>query len=654
MNINFRSLVLASAVALAACGGSGGPSNKPPQFSGTTFAVDEDTTLVETIAASDADGDSVSLAITANAGHGTVSLDQDRTFTYVPAANFSGVDTFDVTATDSRGAQTRATITITVRAVNDPPSAQGDSTRTPPGRFIDVPVLANDINVDQDVLVPEIVGTNAGGSVAVNADGTIRFTPDAGFVGVSSFDYLVRDAAGAASNSASVTVEVRPLQKVAYVGKAAGELFVTYVDLDSTRVLETASAGAGVAYLGLSANGRTLVYGIARSLTDQSWSYVEMQGAFEPRSLTVPAQGVGQGLIKINRDGTALLAGESVIAGGQATTRIHLIEPYAGTDRVLNTAPPSPEQSWDFRFIDGDSKALYVSHAPSINGQNARLFAADTTQVSAPVQLRPTLANGDSFASIQTSYDGRYIVYSSDRSSRGGAYSLDLQSPGNDTLLGPQSSPSPCNPCLAGIAVSPIGAFAAYTLDAVPPASSSGYLINLATGQRFDIGPGFASGTRVRAPLFSPDGQHVLLFVADAASSAFFEVDVSNPGVLRQMSPTFPATTAIATVQYTPDGRNIVYTSYGSTAVRNLYVTDRSRAPNATQLNEDLGTDVSFSFVLSPDGSTVAYTQAPASGPGQPNGLYLIDLSTPGQPLLVAPDVVIALANGAQPYHIVP
>jgi len=52
-------------------------------------------------------------------------------------------------------------------------------------------------------------GTNKGGSVAVNANGTISYTPKLNFTGSETFAYKVRDTFNALSSAATVTVNVQ-------------------------------------------------------------------------------------------------------------------------------------------------------------------------------------------------------------------------------------------------------------------------------------------------------------------------------------------------------------------------------------------------------------------------------------------------------------
>src|SRR5690606_18223634 len=68
-------------------------------------------------------------------------------------------------------------------------------------------LLGNDTDVDGDTLSIASVTSGTGGSAVLNADGTVTFTPDAGFTGPATFTYTVTDGS-AISNTATVTVDV--------------------------------------------------------------------------------------------------------------------------------------------------------------------------------------------------------------------------------------------------------------------------------------------------------------------------------------------------------------------------------------------------------------------------------------------------------------
>jgi len=80
------------------------------------FAV---TVLPYGVLANDTDPDSPVLqaVLATPPSHGTLQLSADGSFTYAPAAGFSGVDTFTYTASDGVASSAPATVTITVNAI---------------------------------------------------------------------------------------------------------------------------------------------------------------------------------------------------------------------------------------------------------------------------------------------------------------------------------------------------------------------------------------------------------------------------------------------------------------------------------------------------------------------------------------------------------
>ncbi len=91
--------------------------------------------------------------------------------------------------------------------VNAPPVAVDDSATTPQGTAVGIKVLANDTDADAgDELRVSSATKPANGTTAVAADGTVTYTPAAGYVGSDSFDYVVTD--GTASDTGTVTVTV--------------------------------------------------------------------------------------------------------------------------------------------------------------------------------------------------------------------------------------------------------------------------------------------------------------------------------------------------------------------------------------------------------------------------------------------------------------
>lgn len=86
----------------------------------------------------------------------------------------------------------------------NPPRAVDDNASTQSGRAVAINVLANDVG---DNLTVNAVTPAAHGTVAILADGTILYTPSAGFAGNDNFTYTLSNPAGNVS-TANVAVNV--------------------------------------------------------------------------------------------------------------------------------------------------------------------------------------------------------------------------------------------------------------------------------------------------------------------------------------------------------------------------------------------------------------------------------------------------------------
>ncbi|MEO1505989.1 MAG: Ig-like domain-containing protein, partial [Pseudomonadota bacterium] len=90
------------------------------------------------------------------------------------------------TVDDDEGATSaQAAVTLTVGTPNDPPVALNDSASTDPDQAVTIDVLANDSDPDGtlDPNTVTVVSAPTNGTFNVNADGSITYTPNAGFQG---------------------------------------------------------------------------------------------------------------------------------------------------------------------------------------------------------------------------------------------------------------------------------------------------------------------------------------------------------------------------------------------------------------------------------------------------------------------------------------
>ena len=186
------------------------PVNDPPVATNDTATTNEDTPVAVPVLANDRDVDGNPLTVTAaTATNGTVIINPDGTITYTPKANFNGTDTITYTISDGQGGFSTATVTVTIVPVNDPPVAANDVAATPEDQSVNIPVLGNDTDADGDPLT--VTAASApNGTVTINPDGSIRYTPNANFNGTDTITYTISDGKGGTS-TATVTVTVAPV-----------------------------------------------------------------------------------------------------------------------------------------------------------------------------------------------------------------------------------------------------------------------------------------------------------------------------------------------------------------------------------------------------------------------------------------------------------
>ena len=101
------------------------PGNDPPTANDDSATAQEDVPIVTIdVLKNDTDPDKDRLVvISATQGrYGSVTINSNSTLTYAPSRNFSGNDTFTYTVSDGKDGTDKATVNVTVNAVNDAPS----------------------------------------------------------------------------------------------------------------------------------------------------------------------------------------------------------------------------------------------------------------------------------------------------------------------------------------------------------------------------------------------------------------------------------------------------------------------------------------------------------------------------------------------------
>lgn len=169
--------------------------------------VDEDATITIDVLANDTDPNGDPLTVTeASAVNGTVTINSDGTLDYTPNPDFTGEDTITYSVQDPGGNSASGSVLVDVAPVNDGPVAEDDTADTLEDTTVTIDVLSNDTDVDGDALtVTEASALN--GTVTINADGTLDYTPHPDFIGEDTISYTVQDPGGL-SDTAEVSLEV--------------------------------------------------------------------------------------------------------------------------------------------------------------------------------------------------------------------------------------------------------------------------------------------------------------------------------------------------------------------------------------------------------------------------------------------------------------
>jgi VCBS repeat-containing protein len=199
-----------------------GVNDAPVANTQNVAAVEDGGPVSDSFAGDDVDSDddqgSLSYTIVTQPIEGSVINNGDGTFSFNPGTGFQDLRTgeirdvtFTYTATDSHNAtSTTGTITVTVTGVNEPPVAVDDPVETFRNTAATFDLAANDFDVDGAIVVStiQIVSQPANGTLTVNANGTVMYTPRANFAGVDAFTYRIQDDEGAFSNVATVSIAI--------------------------------------------------------------------------------------------------------------------------------------------------------------------------------------------------------------------------------------------------------------------------------------------------------------------------------------------------------------------------------------------------------------------------------------------------------------
>jgi VCBS repeat-containing protein len=190
---------------------------------------------------SDPDNDPLSAGLVSGPSHGTLNLSTDGAFTYSPAVNYNGPDSFTYRASDGTLASNPVTVTITVNAVNDAPTvavAAGGTCGTNDHSGT-INLTVGDVESTATSLTLTVASTSnpalvPSGNVAFAGSGATRTMTVSAVDGRSGTAVLmVRVSDGQDSGTVEVTVKVGGSGKDTLTGGTGADLLLAQSNNDT-------------------------------------------------------------------------------------------------------------------------------------------------------------------------------------------------------------------------------------------------------------------------------------------------------------------------------------------------------------------------------------------------------------------------------------
>lgn len=189
-------------------------ANRPPVAADDTYQVpiNVPSTLPVLTNDTDADGDTLAVVDVVQPQHGSVTVSPTGQLIYTPDAGFTGTDSFTYTVSDGKGAEDSAVVSLQVGTpvVNRRPFAGDDTAFTPEDTAVLIVVGANDSDPDGDELTVSFVDQPINGTIQLQPDGSVLYTPRDNFNGLDRFTYQACDPSGECF-PATVVVTVTPV-----------------------------------------------------------------------------------------------------------------------------------------------------------------------------------------------------------------------------------------------------------------------------------------------------------------------------------------------------------------------------------------------------------------------------------------------------------
>ena len=187
--------------------------NDAPVATADSYTYDEGSSNAETTSVLNNDTDAESDALTAvlvdDVSNGTLTLNDNGTFTYTHDGSETSSDSFTYKPNDGSVDGNTVTVSISITAVNDAPVATADSYTYDEGSSNSetTSVLNNDTDAESDTLTAVLVDDVSNGTLTLNDNGTFTYTHDGSETSSDSFTYKPNDGS-VDGNTVTVSISI--------------------------------------------------------------------------------------------------------------------------------------------------------------------------------------------------------------------------------------------------------------------------------------------------------------------------------------------------------------------------------------------------------------------------------------------------------------
>lgn len=326
--------------------------------------------------------------------HGSVTVTNNGGYTYVPSANYNGSDSFTYVLTNANGRASTGTVSLTITAVNDPPSftkgadqsvSEDAGAQTVAGWA--TAISAGPSDESGQTLTFHVSNDNpnlfsAQPDIALN--GTLTYTPAANSNGVATVSVYLTDNGGTGNSGSDTsptqtfTITVNAVNDPPVVGAvtysrawgtalriAKAELlsYASDVDIDP---LVIAWAGGGTNGSAISTNGNFVLFGPTNNLSESflyavsdgtvtvtNWVTVNVTNAVVSISAISPDDGGGITLQVAGVPGYGYVVERAADANGPWTS----LDGGGGTPNSRTNAPGKGQ--WSFKDAAPPAHSFY-------------------------------------------------------------------------------------------------------------------------------------------------------------------------------------------------------------------------------------------------------------------------------------------------------